>query len=98
MPYTPPGKRERSRWMTLAEVVRHIQACVECEEQTAVGELRVAMGQGLVPARWAFDRSRECSLFEPPPIFSADPVPADQFYWAFALIFMDGDGAVVDQS
>ena len=98
MPYTPPSKRERSRWMTLAEVVRHIQASVECEEETAVGELRGAMGQGLVPARWAFDCSRESTLFEPPPIFSLDPVPADPLYWECVLIFMDGDGAVVDQS
>lgn len=98
LPYTPPSKRERSRWMTFAEVVRHIQASVECEEETAVSELRVVMGQGLVPARWAFDRSRESTLFEPPPIFSLDPVPADPFYWTLVLIFMDEDGAVVDQS
>ena len=84
--------------MTLAEAVRHIQVSVECEEASALGELRVVMGQGLLPARWAFDRSRESTLFEPPPIFSQDPVPTDPLYWAIVLIFMDGDGAVVDQS
>ena len=98
MPYSPLSKRERSRWMTLAEVVRHIQASTGTEWVAAVDELRAAMGQGLVTARWAFDPSREAVFIEPAPIFSVDPVPTGSFYWAYALIFLDGDGAVVDQS
>jgi hypothetical protein len=82
--------------MTLAAVIWHIQINLGCAVEVAVRELRVAMGQGSIPARWAFGPSG-VSRFEQPPRFSVDSVPADPFYWGIVLIFTDEDGAVVDQ-
>jgi hypothetical protein len=96
LPYVPLSECERSRWTTLAAVIWHIQINLGCAVEVAVRELRVAMGQGSIPARWAFGLSG-VSQFEQPPGFSVDSVPADPFYWGMVLIFTDEDGAVVDQ-
>lgn len=97
LPYVPLSEDERSRWMTLAAVIWHIKINLGGSEEVAVRNFRFAMGQGRIPARWAFGPSGVSTRFEQPPAFSVDSVPADPLYWSMVLIFTDGDGAVVDQ-
>lgn len=98
MPYQSRAKRERAAWMTLSEAVNHIQS-VECTDQAgALNQLRMALGDGDIPTRWAADPPPlgGYSIGDPSP-FSSEQVPTDAMYWHNVLIFLDGDGRVIDQ-
>jgi hypothetical protein len=106
MPYKRKAERERLDWMTLAEAVEHINA----QENTNDGlcQLRLALGEGEIPVRWAAEEPTPTryiasgpALFvgsSQPSLFSSDEVPSDPHYWDSVLIFLDGEGRVIDQS
>jgi hypothetical protein len=98
MPYQSKAKRERSQWMTLREAVNHVQA-VECSDEAgALKQLRMALGDGDIPAHWAAEPLPPgfYSVGDPSP-FSSDQVPTDALYWHSVLIFLEGDCRVIDQ-
>jgi hypothetical protein len=71
MPYQGKEARERLRWMTLAEAVDHVVLTEHCERVVALSEIRLALGEGDIPGRWA--ASPLPAGFYPlglPPIFS----------------------------
>jgi hypothetical protein len=91
--------------MTLIEAVTHVRAHLAqegCDEGGALGQLRKALGEGEVSARWAADPPPPLGplgmYIGSPPLFSSDAVPTDALFWDLALIFLDGDGRVVHQS
>jgi hypothetical protein len=98
MSYTSKAQRERAEWMTLVEVVNHIRTVERCEQTAALDQLRRALSDGEIPNRWAADlRPLPFFHFGDPPNFSDDQVPTGAGYWLHALIFLDGDGRVIDQ-
>ena len=53
MPYQGKEARERLRWMTPAEAVDHVVLTEHCERVVALSEIRLALGEGDIPGRWA---------------------------------------------
>jgi hypothetical protein len=101
MPYRPKSERELPLWMTLSEAARHIHLVDECNFIEALRQLRMGLGDGDIPARWAADPPPSLPGFFQvgfEPLFAPDPVPTDALYWNAVLIFLDGDGHVIDQS
>jgi hypothetical protein len=84
--------------MTLSETVGHIQAVDRVDQAAALYQFRMARADGDLPARWAADPPPlgDYDLWDPWP-FSSDEVPTDPMYWFSVLIFLAGDGLVVDQ-
>lgn len=84
--------------MTLREAVNHVQAAECSDEVGALKQLRMALGDGDIPAHWAAEPLPPgfYSVGDPSP-FSSDQVPTDALYWDSVLIFLDGDGRVIDQ-
>jgi hypothetical protein len=98
MSYQTRAKRERAKWMTIGEAARHIQV-VDCTDQAgALSQLRTAFVDREIPLRWAADPPplEGDWLWDPWP-FSSDEVPNDPLFWFNALIFLDGDGLVVER-
>jgi hypothetical protein len=85
--------------MSLTEAVHHVQAVESCSQIDALTQLRMALGDGDISARWAADPLPSW-IYQVgvPPLFSSDEVPIDAGYWDSVLIFLDGDGRVIDQS
>jgi hypothetical protein len=102
MPYRSKAERELPLWMTLVEAVAHIQAQEGCDQIEALRQLRVALGEGEIPARWAAaplpPLGPLAMYVGSPPLFSSDAVPTDALFWNHALIFLVGNGRVIDQS
>jgi hypothetical protein len=100
MPYVSKWVRERALWMTLVEAVTQIQDCEGCTQLEAVGQLRQALGEADIPARWAayppINRPPSYS-FAMPHLLSSEQVPTDAFFWASAPIYLDGNGRVIDE-
>lgn len=99
MPYQGKEARERLRWMTLAEAVDHVVLTEHCERVVALSEIRLALGEGDIPGRWA--ASPLPAGFYPlglPPIFSSDNVRIDHEYWSQVLILLDPDCRAVDRA
>jgi hypothetical protein len=98
LPYVSKAERERAQWMTLVEVVNHVQLSQRCDQAAALSQLRMALADQEVPVRWKAD-PRPQGIFHigPAPIFSVDQVSTDASYWIQTLIFLDGDGRVIDQ-
>src|SRR5215469_13900329 len=42
-----------TRWMTLVEAITHIKAVEKCDSLTAQIELKSAIGNGVLPVKWA---------------------------------------------
>lgn len=87
--------------MTLSEAVHHIEVADECACNEALSQLRIALGDGDIPARWGADPPLSLPgffQFGSPPLFASDPVPSDPAYWSLVLILPAGDGVVIDQS
>jgi hypothetical protein len=102
MPYRSKAERELPLWMTLVEAVAHIQAQERCDQVGALRQLRMALGEGEIPARWGADLlpplPRMAMYVGSPRLFSSDPVPTDALFWDHALIFLVGNGRVINQS
>jgi len=84
--------------MTIGEAARHIQV-VDCTDQaSARSQLRTAFIDQEIPLRWAADPPplEGDWLWDPWP-FSSDEIPTDPYFWFNALIFLDGDGLVVER-
>jgi hypothetical protein len=99
MPYKSRAERERPLWMSLTEAVRYVEVAEGSEQTEALIQIRMALGDGDIPVHWAADPLPQ--LIYPvgfPPLFSSDQVPTDAMYWDQVLIFLDGDGRVIDQS
>ena len=100
MPYISKWARERALWMTLVEAVTHIQDCDGCTQLEALGQLRQALGEADIPARWAayppINRPPSYSRAMPH-LLSSEQVPTDAFFWSGALIYLDGNGRVIDE-
>ncbi|WP_147292588.1 hypothetical protein [Undibacter mobilis] len=80
MVYIPKDIRETKLWMQLPAALAHIEAT--CGEATGWLELRQALIDGEIPARWGFDAARVFPLiYEPKPLFSEDPVTTNPRYW-----------------
>src|ERR1700751_2631731 len=98
MPYVSKVKRERAQWMTLVEVVNHIQTVEACDPTAALDQFRRALSDGEVPTHWAANPlPAPIYRLGDPPNFSDDEVPTGAGYWLYVLIFLDGDGRVIDQ-
>ena len=99
MPYQGKEARERLRWMTPAEAVDHVVLTEHCERVVALSEIRLALGEGDIPGRWA--ASPLPAGFYPlglSPIFSSDNVRTDHEYWSQVLILLDPDCRAVDRA
>jgi hypothetical protein len=84
--------------MTLAEAINHIQSSDGCDKAAALHQLRMALGEGEIQARWASDHLPPgVFLLGGPRYFSDDGVPTDANYWATVLILLEADGTVIDQ-
>lgn len=105
MPYIRKRQRGRALWMTLVEAVNHINK----QERTENGldQIRIALGEGEIPARWAWQSLPEGPIkfegrnlhFVPmpdPPLFVEDTVPNNREFWDKAIMLLDGDGKVID--
>jgi hypothetical protein len=55
MSYVSPAERERQRWITLKEAISHIQRVDGCDEVIAFAQLRRALADGAIEARWGPD-------------------------------------------
>ena len=100
MPYMSKWARERALWMTLVEAVTHIHDCDGCTQLEALGQLRQALGEADIPARWAayppINRPPSYSRAMPH-LLSSEQVPTDAFFWSGALIYLDANGRVIDE-
>jgi hypothetical protein len=101
MPYQSKAERERPLWMTLVEALEHVQAHLAHqgrEELGALRQLRMACGEADIPLRWAADAPLP-GIYQVglPRLFSPVEVPTDPMFWDHALIFLTGNGWVVDQ-
>src|SRR3984893_16041430 len=58
----------------------------------------MACGEADIPLRWAADAPLP-GIYQIglPRLFSSDQVPTDPMFWDHALIFLTGNGCVVDQ-
>jgi|GEM_PF-4028155 len=105
MPYIRKSQRDRALWMTLVEAVNHINEQERTED--GLDQIRIALGEGEIPARWAWPSLAEgpnevdgwklhLVPMRDPPLFLEDTVPTDRRFWDKAIMLLDGDGKVVD--
>jgi hypothetical protein len=101
MPYRSKAERERPNWMTLRQAVVHVAVAEKCEPGEALHQLRLALGEADIPARWAADPPPLIPgmySVELPEIFSPEQVPRDARYWGRVTILLSGDCRVLHQS
>jgi hypothetical protein len=99
MPYRSKNERERPLWMTLGEAIQHVQEVDGCNRLQALSQLRDALEEGDIPARWSADPepSLPPGFFRVgfPPLFAPGPIPTDPVYWRTVLVLPNG--LVIDQ-
>jgi hypothetical protein len=61
VPYVTEAERERAKWMTLGEVVGHVIEHESCTKREALRQIRAAIGDGKLFARWEDERPRHGS-------------------------------------
>jgi hypothetical protein len=93
MPYLSPQERNRQRWMTLRDAILHIRRVDKCDQETALHQLRAALADGEVQARWG---SGEIPQFVIPIVPGAVEVPAWalQKFWLSVPIDLTGAGSI----
>ena len=100
MAYVSNAERERARWMTAAEAIKHIQKAASCGRDEAWIQLSKAIADGVVPTRWA-DVSFEPSTGRPGHYVEHysdedDVPPTSKWFWAGAWFRFSGGGRVLD--
>lgn len=98
MPYIP--KKDRQDWMTLSEVITRISKVDECEKNVALVQLRTALMDREISARFAHEEYViKGGLWPMPPLgpLASDSAPTDPLFWFGALFILSGDGFVIDQ-
>jgi len=94
LPYISKADRERARWMTLAEAVRHVEIHDLVTSEQALKQIRDALSDGVVMPLWADMR---------PPVWGStgpmrppdDLPPRRGAFWKAAKLDRDG-GSVFD--
>ena len=79
-------------WMTLREAVSYVAGVHSSNEIEALDAIRAALGKGWITGRWGMG-----SFFDNDPCLSSEVVPANEFFWTYALIFLVENGVVIDQ-
>ena len=100
MAYVSNAERERARWMTAAEAIKHIQKAANCGRDEAWIQLSKAIADGKIPNRWA-DVSFEPSTGRPGHYVEHyadedDVPPTSRWFWASAWFRFSGGGRVLD--
>jgi hypothetical protein len=95
VPYQTKAERERARWMTLTETLKHISESEDCDQTTALKELRKVLADGIFRqfVRWADPVSRPFGYSGGLAIPDDTPGWVD---WNKARFRLKGDGALLD--
>ena len=100
MTYVSKAERERARWMTAAEAIKHIQKADSCGRDEAWMQLSKAIADGKVPNRWAdvsFEPSTGRTGHYVEHYADEDDVPpTSRWFWARAWFRFSGGGRVLD--
>jgi hypothetical protein len=97
VPYQTKAERERARWMTLTETLKHISESEACDQTAAVKELRTVLTDGLFiksEIRWADPVARPFGDSGGLAIPDDTPAWVD---WNKASFRLKGDGAILDK-
>jgi hypothetical protein len=111
MPYISKEQRQkekwdqlRAHWMTLVEAINHIRRSEKCSEEDALSQLREAIGDGAVKARWddlpMYDDDYFLwleitdieGLWKHPQVRT----PSGSTFWRHIPIRLEGTGSVLD--
>jgi hypothetical protein len=88
MSYVSPAERERQRWMTLKEAISHIQRVDGCDEVIAFAQLRRALADGAIEARWGPDEFS-------PRLFEIQPGRRIRLATFWRTVPIDGEGGFI---
>jgi hypothetical protein len=92
MPYVSEEEQEQQKWMTLKEAISHIQRVDRCDEVTALQQLRKALANEAVEAR--FKISATSRLYAIDLGASFDPHWPRKKFWLSVPMDLEGDGHI----
>src|SRR5258708_1016614 len=94
----------KSKWISLSDAIAYVEDREQCDPTAALRQIRTALGDGEIPARWGPDPAPDpiqlgayATLYFTTSQFADDQVPTDAGFWSGVLI-MEGSGKVIDQT